>query len=163
MLRMTDLAHSYSSQRRLRSSPLLSWPLQASTLASLQVTTRGCLLLTLKLGHLLSKMQAGTATPDEHCLMRLLTPVAKLYTARQAVAACSEGVEALGGVGYMEDSGLPVLLRDAQVLPIWEGTTNVLTLDFLRSLKDPGCLSSFIDFKNHITGLFSSLHLLHRD
>ena len=43
----------------------------------------------------------------------------------------SEAVEAFGGAGYIEDTGLPTLLRDTQVLPIWEGTTNVLALDAL--------------------------------
>ena len=43
----------------------------------------------------------------------------------------SEALEAFGGAGYVEDTGLPTLLRDAQVLPIWEGTTNVLALDAL--------------------------------
>jgi hypothetical protein len=60
--------------------------------------------------------------------------VAKLATARQAVAAASEALEGFGGAGYVEDTGLPVLLRDAQVLPIWEGTTNVLSLDVLRAV-----------------------------
>ena len=43
----------------------------------------------------------------------------------------SEVIEGFGGAGYVEDTGLPQLLRDAQVLPIWEGTTNVLSLDAL--------------------------------
>jgi acyl-CoA dehydrogenase len=46
----------------------------------------------------------------------------------------SEVLECFGGAGYVEDTGLPALLRDAQVLPIWEGTTNVLSLDTLRAL-----------------------------
>jgi hypothetical protein len=46
----------------------------------------------------------------------------------------SEVLEAFGGAGYVEDTGLPALLRDAQVLSIWEGTTNVLSLDALRAL-----------------------------
>jgi hypothetical protein len=50
------------------------------------------------------------------------------------VAVASEVLEAFGGAGYLEDTGLPVLLRDAQVLTIWEGTTNVLALDALRAL-----------------------------
>jgi hypothetical protein len=46
----------------------------------------------------------------------------------------SEAIEAFGGAGYVEDTGVPTLLRDTQVLPIWEGTTNVLALDaVLRS------------------------------
>jgi hypothetical protein len=43
----------------------------------------------------------------------------------------SEAIEAFGGAGYIEDTGIPLILRDAQVLPIWEGTTNVLSLDAL--------------------------------
>jgi hypothetical protein len=62
----------------------------------------------------------------------------KLTTAKQAVAVASETLEAFGGAGYVEDTGLPLLLRDAQVLPIWEGTTNVLSLDALRVLGSDG-------------------------
>jgi hypothetical protein len=69
-------------------------------------------------------------------LLRLLTSIAKLTTARQAVAVASEVLEAFGGAGYVEDTGLPMLLRDSQVLPIWEGTTNVLALDTLRAFGE---------------------------
>jgi hypothetical protein len=76
-------------------------------------------------------------------MLRLLTPLMKLTTARAAVSVASETIEAFGGAGYVEDTGLPVLLRDAQVLSIWEGTTNVLSLDALRTaLKDAGALAS---------------------
>jgi hypothetical protein len=64
----------------------------------------------------------------------------KLTTAKQAVAVTSEALEAFGGAGYIEDTGLPRMLRDAQVLPIWEGTTNVLSLDLLRALSKLGTL-----------------------
>ncbi len=63
-----------------------------------------------------------------------MTPIMKLTTGKQAVSVASEVLESFGGAGYVEDTGLPVLLRDAQVLPIWEGTTNVLALDTLRAL-----------------------------
>ena len=59
----------------------------------------------------------------------------KLTTGKQAVLVLSEVIEAFGGAGYVEDTGLPQLLRDRQVLPIWEGTTNVLSLDTLRTLR----------------------------
>jgi alkylation response protein AidB-like acyl-CoA dehydrogenase len=49
----------------------------------------------------------------------------------------SECIEALGGTGYMEDSDLPRIWRDSQVLSIWEGTTNVLSLDVWRVMKAP--------------------------
>ncbi len=72
--------------------------------------------------------------PHEAALLRLLTPLAKLWTGKLAVKLCSEALECFGGAGYIEDTGLPQLLRDAQVYAIWEGTTNVLSLDSLRAL-----------------------------
>ena len=62
---------------------------------------------------------------------------------RQAVQAASEAIECFGGAGYMEDTGLARLLRDAQVLPIWEGTTNVLSLDVTRLLGKSGTVEAF--------------------
>ena len=53
--------------------------------------------------------------PQDLLLLRLLGPVAKMYTAKAAVAVTSEGLECFGGQGYIEDTGIPTLLRDAQV------------------------------------------------
>jgi hypothetical protein len=64
----------------------------------------------------------------------MVAPLAKLATARLAVAAAAECLECFGGAGYVEDTGIPRMLRDAQVLPIWEGTTNVLALDVQRAV-----------------------------
>jgi acyl-CoA dehydrogenase len=66
--------------------------------------------------------------------MRLLVPVAKYRTARMAVDTASYAMEVLGGNGYVRGFTTERLLRDAQVLPIWEGTSNVLSLDVLRVL-----------------------------
>jgi hypothetical protein len=82
----------------------------------------------------LGRSEAQQASVEQRKLLRILTPIAKLLTARQCVAVLSEVIEAFGGAGYVEDTGLPLLLRDAQVLPIWEGTTNVLSLDAARAL-----------------------------
>ena len=86
---------------------------------------------------LLGRNETGETNAEQAALLRLLTPIMKLTTARQAVAVLSEVVEAFGGAGYVEDTGIPTLLRDAQVLSIWEGTTNVLALDALRALGGP--------------------------
>ena len=64
-----------------------------------------------------------------------MTPIAKIITAKQAVQHASEVIEAFGGNGYIENTQIPKLLRDAQVFPIWEGTTNILSLDVLRAEK----------------------------
>src|SRR4030095_1427773 len=75
----------------------------------------------------------------------LITRVCKLTTARQAVAAATEIVESFGGAGYVEDTGVPRILRDAQVLSIWEGTTNVLSLDALRAIGKGDALPAFAE------------------
>ena len=54
-----------------------------------------------------------------------------------------------GGIGYLEDTNIPVLHRDAQVLSIWEGTTNVLSLDMLRAIEKENGLPAFIAFANN--------------
>jgi hypothetical protein len=73
-------------------------------------------------------------TEEEAALARALVPLAKLTTGKQAVSVMSEVIEVFGGAGYVEDTGVAGLMRDAQVFPIWEGTTNVLSLDVLRAL-----------------------------
>jgi hypothetical protein len=59
------------------------------------------------------------------------------------VAVVSEALECFGGAGYVEDTGVPMLLRDSQVFPIWEGTTNVLSLDALRAIHGGSSLAAF--------------------
>ena len=68
-------------------------------------------------------------------LMRLLVPVAKYKTARMSVDTASYAMEVLGGNGYVNGWATEQLFRDAQVLPIWEGTSNILSLDVLRVLN----------------------------
>jgi hypothetical protein len=69
----------------------------------------------MDLARLLGLVETGKATPLETATLRLLTPCAKMFTAKEAVAVVSEGLEVFGGQGYMEDTGLPGMLRDAQV------------------------------------------------
>jgi acyl-CoA dehydrogenase len=73
-----------------------------------------------------------------------VAPIAKLVTGKLAVASASEFLECFGGAGYVEDTGLPRLLRDAQVLPIWEGTTNVLAVDVIRALSKAPDLGAIV-------------------
>jgi acyl-CoA dehydrogenase len=127
------LASDYAQRRVQFGAPLCDKPLHADTLAGVQAELEGAFLLAFRLAELLGKLEAGEASEQDKRLLRLLTPVAKLTTAKQAVVGMTEIVECFGGAGYVEDTGLPRLLRDAQVFPIWEGTTNVLSLDLLRA------------------------------
>jgi len=125
------LARDFAAKRRAFGVRLTDQPLHSETLADLDAESAGALLLTFELLDLLGRQESRELDDAGAALLRLLTPVTKAITGRQAVAAASETLEAFGGAGYLEDTMLPVLLRDAQVLPIWEGTTNVLALDAL--------------------------------
>ena len=129
MRRAVELAKAYAREREAFGARLIDQPLHIDTLAGLEAETRGAFLMAFELVAMLGRLEQNETKDDERALLRLLTPIAKLATAKQAVAVVSEAIEAFGGAGYVEDTGLPVLLRDTQVLPIWEGTTNVLSLD----------------------------------
>ena len=134
MARAISLARDYARRRQAFGRPLLEQPLHAQTLADMQAEFEGAFALTFEVAQLLGRVEQGVATPQETDSLRLLTPLAKLWTGKMAVNLCSEALECFGGAGYIEDTGLPCLLRDAQVYAIWEGTTNVLSLDSLRAL-----------------------------
>ncbi len=134
--RALALARDYATRRSQFGTLLASKPLHVQTLAGLEAEARGQFLLAFRAIEALGKCEAATASESEALLLRVLTPLAKLVTAKQAVSIVSEAIECFGGAGYVEDTGLPGILRDAQVLPIWEGTTNVLSLDLLRALSD---------------------------
>ena len=145
MRRGLALARDYARKRVAFGAPLAQQPLHLDTLAALQAEFEAAFQLTFFLVELIGKDEVNEISEDEALLRRLLTSVVKLTTGKQGVAVASEVLEAHGGAGYVEDTGLPVLLRDSQVLPIWEGTTNVLALDTLRALaKEPHALAVLI-------------------
>lgn len=145
MARLIQLLRDYARRRVVVGDLLASRPLHQETLADLHVEYEAALALTLDCARLLGRQEAGEASGEERATLRLLTPLVKLLTARQAVAVASEAIEGFGGAGYVEDTGLPVWLRDAQVLPIWEGTTNVLSLDVLRAGTRDGALGAWLE------------------
>jgi putative acyl-CoA dehydrogenase len=143
MRRGIALALDYAKKRRAFGKLIIEQPLHQETLAELESEYLGALHLVLSLGVLLGRAEMDKASPADTMLLRLLTPIAKLYTAKQSIATVSEVLECFGGAGYIEDTGLPRLLRDCQVLSIWEGTTNVLSLDVLRVLEDPEAFTAY--------------------
>lgn len=138
MRRGLVLARDYAERRHAFGATLATQPLHADTLASLEAEWEGALHLTFRVVELLGALEAETLDDAGRALLRVLTPIAKLTTARQGVTVASEVVEAFGGAGYVEDTGIPAILRDMQVLSIWEGTTNVLSLDTLRAIESVG-------------------------
>lgn len=134
MRRGLALADDYARRRIAFGAPLSEKPLHRDTLAGVHAEAEAAFHLAFLVAELTGRREVNQLDKAEAQLLRLLTPVMKLTTGKQAVMVLSEVLEAFGGAGYVEDTGLPQLLRDAQVLPIWEGTTNVLSLDTLRAL-----------------------------
>ncbi len=132
MRRALDLAQNYSLKRKAFGALLAHHPLHQQTLCELEAEFIKCFKFTFYVAELLGKEECGLASDIEKKLLRILTPLVKLYTGKKCMSLVSEVIEIFGGAGYVEDTGLPRLLRDAQVFSIWEGTTNVLTLDFFR-------------------------------
>ena len=101
-------------------------------LARMIVEQEAATQLVFQTIHHLDQVDAGAESDGP--LLRILTPMIKAHTGKLAVSHASEAMELHGGNGYIEDFVTARLLRDAQVLPIWEGTTNILVLDTLRAM-----------------------------
>ncbi|MBS0430852.1 MAG: acyl-CoA dehydrogenase family protein [Proteobacteria bacterium] len=138
MRRCIALARDYAQRRMAFGRPLLEQPLYADMLASLQAEFEAAFHLVFHAAELLGRVQVRQADEQQQHLFRLLTPLVKLWTGALAVRIASDTVEAFGGMGYLEDSGIPQLLRDAQVFSIWEGAGNVQALDALNALAAHG-------------------------
>jgi len=111
---------------------LVDQPLMTAVLADLAIESEAATALALRLCRAYDEVRAG----DERAalLARLMTPVAKYHVCKRMPNHSFEAMECLGGPGYIEDSGMPRIYREAPVNSIWEGSGNVMALDTLRAL-----------------------------
>lgn len=144
MRRGLALAKDYSEKRVAFGKKIIDHPLHVETLMDQYVDYAASFHLVMRAIELLGKEECGKATEEESSLLRLLTPVIKLFSGKKALSVTSEVIEVFGGAGYIEDTGLPVLLRDAQVFSIWEGTTNVLSLDVIRAIEKENSFKPYV-------------------
>jgi len=171
MRRSIAIARDYAFRRASFGKYLSQHPLHYATLADLEVTFRGNLIFVLDISLLLGQVECNCASKEDEELLRLLTPLAKLYTAKEALPVISECIEALGGTGYIEDATpLPSIFRSSQVLTLWEGTTNILSLDVLRALAKSASTFSYyvkvvsqrINSASSIPDLKDSVDIIHK-
>ena len=141
MRRSTLEALAYGARREAFGKPLWGLPLWRATMADMVAEQLGAFCLAFEAVRALDRADGGDE--ESKRLVRVLVPMAKLITAKMAVLCASECMEAIGGNAYIEESIMPRLLRDAQVLPIWEGTTNVLTLDVMRANRKDQAYKAF--------------------
>ncbi|MGH2700099.1 MAG: acyl-CoA dehydrogenase family protein [Actinomycetota bacterium] len=138
-------ARAYALEREVFARPLHVMPAHRATLTDLAVDYAASLALVLRCCELAGRREHDVASDDETAALRCLTPVTKLTTGRWSIAGVTEAMEAIGGVGYCEDSTIPALVRNTHVIPIWEGTTNVLSLDVLRAAQKSNALAALVD------------------
>ena len=122
----TALARDYATRRFAFGKRLLDHPLHAETLAAMELEWRAGFLLAFHVVELLGRQETATAAPQDLSRLRLLIPVAKLFTAKQAVAVASEALESFGGAGYIEEYKIGRMWRDQRLLRIGGGTTETM-------------------------------------
>lgn len=161
MRRCMNIAKSFSKARTVFGYPLWILPLHLRTLAGLETKIRGLLHLGFYTIALTSFTESsfpdiakGTSyaplprsQEDAKVILRTLTAVTKAVASKTAVASIQECMEALGGVGYMDEVEEPENMarafRDVSVNTIWEGTTNVLSSEVVRHLLNKNHLQVF--------------------
>ncbi len=120
---------------------LIDQPLMTRVLADMALDLAGTLALSLRLAE---AFDMAESQPSEAAYVRLMTPTVKYWVCKTAPAFLYEAMECLGGNGYVEESALPRLYREAPVNAIWEGSGNVMALDVVRALKAEGVLEHVI-------------------
>lgn len=130
-------AKQYAYDRVTFGSPLKDFPMVRDTLVSLKAKQEVEMSSVFKLISLFDNManEPEKASKRGIAFERLLIAILKKETAEQAIHFCHESIEMHGGNGYIEDFVMPRLLRDAQVLTVWEGTANILGLEVLKLMN----------------------------
>jgi putative acyl-CoA dehydrogenase len=129
-------ATHHAAHRSAFGGLLADKPLMRNVLADLAVEAEAATALALRLAHAVDS--------DERDLRRLAVAVGKYWVCKRTPAVVGEALECLGGNGYVEESGLPRLYREAPLNSIWEGSGNVNALDVLRALaREPAAMEAF--------------------
>ncbi|MEU9112874.1 acyl-CoA dehydrogenase family protein [Streptomyces sp. NPDC048483] len=135
-------AMHHTAHRRAFGRELDQQPLMRAVLADLAIESEAATLLAMRLAAAVDRSQAGDA--QEAALRRLALAAGKYWVCKRGSTHAAEALECLGGNGYVEESGMPRLYREAPLLSIWEGSGNVAALDVLRALgKEPAALDAF--------------------
>ncbi|MFF5900531.1 acyl-CoA dehydrogenase family protein [Streptomyces argenteolus] len=130
----------HSASRSAFGGLLIEKPLMRNVLADLALESEAATTLALRLA-----AAYDADTEEERAFLRIAVPAAKYWVTKRCTAVVGEALECLGGNGYVEESGMPRLLREAPLNSIWEGSGNVQALDVLRALqREPGALDAFL-------------------
>jgi len=134
MRRIIALVEDYSHKRKVFNFYLSQQPLHIVAFSKMKCILEGNFLLLLQLVKMQNKLETNSNYKKKD-IFRMLLPIGKAFVGRCSEEVCIEGMQCFGGVGYMENSHIPVILRDTIVTSIWEGTINVLSFDFIKVKK----------------------------
>jgi putative acyl-CoA dehydrogenase len=143
-------ATHHAAHRSAFGKLLIDQPLMRNVLADLCLESEAATTLAMRLARAYDEAhadaQAGEDSTDAQLFKRLATAVAKYWVCKRAPNHSFEALECLGGNGYVEESGMPRLYREAPLASIWEGSGNVISLDVLRALtRAPRALEVFLE------------------
>ncbi|EPH43748.1 putative acyl-CoA dehydrogenase AidB [Streptomyces aurantiacus JA 4570] len=131
----------HATYREAFGGKLVDKPLMRNVLADLALESEAATTLALRLA-----AAYDDGGEREQAFLRLAVPAAKYWVTKRCTPLVGEALECLGGNGYVEESGMPRLLREAPLNSIWEGSGNVQALDVLRALqREPGALNAFLE------------------
>jgi len=133
-------ATHHAAHRSAFGRRLIDQPLMRNVLADLCLESEAATTLAIRLAHAFDR---STEDAREQKFARIATAIAKYWITKRAPAVVAEALECLGGNGYVEESPLPRLYRDAPLNSLWEGAGNVQCLDVLRAVqKDPSTVEA---------------------
>ena len=134
-------ATHHAAHRRAFGHLLIDQPLMLNVLADLAIESEATTILMMRLAGALDR----AADSKEAQFRRLALAVSKYWACKRAIPVVAESLECLGGNGYVEESIMPRLYREAPLNSIWEGSGNVNALDVLRALqREPESLAAFV-------------------
>jgi putative acyl-CoA dehydrogenase len=142
-------ATHHAAHRRAFGKLLIDQPLMRNVLADLCLEAEASTALAMRLARTYDEAaadaEAGEDSSDAQLFKRLATAVGKYWACKRAPNHAFEAMECLGGAGYVEESGMPRIYREAPLASIWEGSGNVISLDVLRALvHTPRSLEVFL-------------------
>ncbi len=141
MRRAVSEASWHVAHRSAFGGLLVDKPLMQNVVADLAVESEAATVLALRLASAVDDL----ADPHEAALRRIALPLAKFWVCKRTPAMTAEALECLGGNGYVEESLMPLLYREAPLNSVWEGSGNVNALDVLRALgREPEALDAWI-------------------
>jgi putative acyl-CoA dehydrogenase len=132
----------HASHRHAFGKLLIEQPLMRNVLADLAIESEAATLLMVRLARAFDRRDSDAR---ERAFCRIATAIAKYWLCKRSPVHVGEALECLGGNGYVEESIMPRLYREAPLYSIWEGSGNVMCLDVLRALgKDPATVESLL-------------------